>query len=173
MLKVYLRNLYRVLTALTVVTAIIFFFTGKATFADYLSTFSSYSAVDQSVLETKIRSSDSASTFEPNSDNLITTLAKTIFVAIAFFFLCLATLFSFFLELFIVLFSWGDHPFYCSKQVWNLCWNKIVLNWYWIPGKSLYLGISLILVSGIFGNESRDAPRDLPKIVRRSRTRGK
>lgn len=164
--KNYIKNLYKILTAITVFIAIVYFFTGKATFAEYLNSLTDYTQFNSNDVA-KNTGVKSAFTFVPNSDNLLTTLLKTFFVILAILFLCIAALFTSFFELFIFLFSWGDHPFYCTKEIWSLCWNRIALNWYWLPGKSVYLTISLILFSGIFGNETRDAPRKIPTLRER------
>lgn len=164
LLKIYWKKLYRVLTAITVIAGIIYIFTGKATFTEYISSVNNYFHIDASKIAKENPIVESQFTFIPNSDNFVTTFFKTFFVTIAILFLCFAAFISAILELPIFLFSWGDHPFFCAKQIWNLCWDKIVLHWYWIPGKSLYLGISLVLFSGLFGNESRNNPREIPQI---------
>ncbi|MCG9900819.1 MAG: hypothetical protein MH132_12510 [Hydrotalea sp.] len=154
--KRYLKKLYRVLAFIAVLIGILVFTTGKTSLTDNINLLSEY--FSGSSKNDSIQSSPKPPTSSgiPKSDNLITTVIKTFFVIVAIIFLTIATIISAVLELFIWVVSWGDNSFYCTKELWNLCWNKIVSKWYWEPSNSTYLWITFLLYSGFFGNESRE-----------------
>jgi hypothetical protein len=146
----YLKSIYRVLTAVSVVIALLVFITGKTELTEYVKMFRNYFGMSQE---------DNAHTnyiFLEGTDNLLTTIFKTFFVILAIFFLTIASIISCLLEIIIWAVSLGTYKFYCMGEIWDLLWTRIVSNWYWIPSKSLYLWITYLLYSGFFGTGSVD-----------------
>lgn len=153
-LKKYLKNLLRFLTAVSVIIAILVFTTGKTKLEEYIDVANSWFVGSSSLKAIHSTPSESVQHFNPNSDNLLTTICKTFFVILAIIFLCFASLIAAMLEIVIWVVSLGHSKFYCTKQIWNLCWSEIVSNWYWTPAKSTYLWITFLLY-GVFLGRNR------------------
>lgn len=101
------------------------------------------------------------------TDNLVTTILKTAVVVLAIIFLCFATFVAAMFELVIWVVSWGENSFYCTKEIWSLCWNKIVTQWYWLPASNTYLWITFLLYSGFFGTQSTAENQPVKKLPRK------
>ena len=163
-LKTYLRNIFRVLTVFSVVIAIAVFFTGKASLTENIKLVSDYLFRDGTSAKGTTIVSDKPVVFNEGTDNLLTTIVKTLVVILAIFGLVIASVIASVLETIIWVVSWGEYRFYCTGEIWNLCWSKIVANWFWVPSKSTYLWITFFLYSGSFGGGSVD-----PKNIRSGR----
>jgi hypothetical protein len=153
-LKKYLKNLFRFLTAVSVIIAILVFTTGKMKLEEYIDIINGWFGSNSSPKTTHTTLSDSVQHFKPSSDNLLTTICKTFFLILAVIFLCFASIISALLEIVIWIVSLGHSKFYCTKQIWNLCWTEIASNWYWTPAKNTYLWITFLLYGGLFGTKS-------------------
>ena len=153
-LRKYLKNLFLFLTAVSVIIAILVFTTGKTKLEEYVDIVKGWFGSNSSPTTIHSTSSESIQHFKPSSDNLLTTICKTFFVILSIIFLCFASIIAALLEIVIWIVSLGHSKFYCTKQIWNLCWTEIVSNWYWTPAKSTYLWITFLLYGGFFGGKS-------------------
>ena len=146
----YVKNLYRVLTAVSVVVALIVFVTGKTELTEYVKIFRSYFKLSEG------DNTETSYIFLEGTDNLLTTIVKTFFVILAIVFLTIGSIISGILEAIVWAVSLGTYKFYCTREIWDLLWTRIVSDWYWTPSKSLYLWITYLLYSGFFGTSSVD-----------------
>jgi len=170
-LKNYWRKAFRILTPITVIITLLVFTTGKSQLADYIDMINSW--FNTSSPHSAGNSSTSVSIQQqiPNSDNLLTTIFKTFFVIIAIVFFVMASIVSILLEFIIWIISWGDNKFYITKQIWNLCWNKMVSNWYWAPSSSTYLWITFLFYSGFFGTSYKKPKTVTEPLINRKQSR--
>jgi len=151
-IKKYLKNLFTILMYISGLLTILVFITGKVSLSENISLVTSWIG-GHSHTDTKTRLTDFTHSIS-GSDNLVTTILKTAVVVLAIIFLSFATFVAAIFELVIWVVSWGDNSFYCTKEIWSLCWNKIVTQWYWMPASNTYLWITFLLYSGFFGTQS-------------------
>ncbi|MBL7855898.1 MAG: hypothetical protein JNL17_15975 [Cyclobacteriaceae bacterium] len=147
-MKKYVRNIFRILTIVSVVITLLVFITGKTELTEYIKIFRNQFG------ETSDENTSVNYNFLEGTDNLLTTIFKTFFVILAVIFMTMASIISGFLEIIIWAVSLGRYKFYCTGEIWDLLWTRIIGNWYWTPSKSLYLCITYLFYSGFFGTGS-------------------
>jgi len=170
-IKTYIRNLFRVLTVFSVLVTVLVFFTGKDSLTEYIDTFNSWFKDGTTPKTNDITHSELLQPSNLNTDNLLTTICKTFFIILSILFFTIAAFISAIIEFVIWIVSWGDDKFYCTKHIWNLCWNEIFRDWYWLPSKSTYLWITFLLYSGLFGSQSTNRQNKKSDNIRSSLTK--
>jgi hypothetical protein len=106
----YAKNVYRVLTAISVMVALLVFVTGKTELTEYVKIFRSYFTMSE------IDNAETNYIFLEGTDNLLTTIVKTFFVILAIVFLTIGSILSGILETIIWAVSFGTYKFYCTRE---------------------------------------------------------
>lgn len=122
-------------------------------------------AVAQAVSQSWDSAGNSAQTVQPvavhspSAAGFFETFIKTPFalsvLAATFFGVCISAIFEFFYNLF----SGFHYQYPTTKQIWNIGWDQVVAQWWWQPGVTWHLVVSIIVWAPFtlsrYGNRER------------------